>query len=67
MFFKTSGAQTKYLGVMGDFARITNYDNFHWLTGMTAGVDTTVELQWLKHLGNHENMFQTGVVRAHEC
>ena len=28
---------------------------------------TTVELQWLKHLGNRENMFETGVVRANEC
>ena len=28
---------------------------------------TTVELQWLKHLWNHENKFETGVVRADEC
>ena len=27
----------------------------------------TVELQWLKHLGDHENMFETGVVPANEC
>ena len=27
----------------------------------------TVELQWLEHLRNHENMFETGVVRANEC
>ena len=27
----------------------------------------TVELQWLKHLWNHENMFETGLVRANEC
>ena len=27
---------------------------------------TTVELQWLEHLWNHENMFETGVVRANE-
>ena len=26
-----------------------------------------VELQWLKHLWNHANMFETGVVRANEC
>ena len=26
-----------------------------------------VELQWLKHLLNHENMFKTGVLRANEC
>ena len=27
----------------------------------------TVELQWLEHLSDHENMFETGVVRANEC
>ena len=27
----------------------------------------TVELQWLAHLWNHENMLKTGVVRANEC
>ena len=26
----------------------------------------TVELQWLEHLWDHENMFETGVVRASE-
>ena len=26
----------------------------------------TVELQWLEHLWNHENVFETGVVRAKE-
>ena len=26
-----------------------------------------VELQWLQHLWNHENMFETGVVRDNEC
>ena len=25
------------------------------------------ELQWLEHLWNHENMFETGVVQANEC
>ena len=27
---------------------------------------TTVELQWLEHLWDHENLFETGVVRANE-
>ena len=26
----------------------------------------TVELQWLEHLRDHENQFETGVVRANE-
>ena len=25
------------------------------------------ELQWLEHLWNHANLFETGVVRANEC
>ena len=28
---------------------------------------TTVELQWLEHLWNHELMFETGVFRADVC
>ena len=28
---------------------------------------TTVEFQWLEHLWNHENMFETDVVRPNEC
>ena len=27
----------------------------------------TVELEWLKHLWNHENTFETGIVRTNEC
>ena len=27
----------------------------------------TVELQWLEHVWNQENMFETGVVRVNEC
>ena len=27
----------------------------------------TVELQWLEHLWDHENMFESGVVRANEA
>ena len=30
---------------------------FHYKLG-------TVKLQWLEHLWNHENMFETGVVQA---
>ena len=26
-----------------------------------------VELQWLEYLLDHENMFETGVVRVNEC
>ena len=27
----------------------------------------TVAFQWLKHLWNHENMFEAGGIRASEC
>ena len=27
----------------------------------------TVQLQWLEHLWDHENIFETGVARAKEC
>ena len=26
-----------------------------------------IELEWLEHVWNHENMFETGVVQANEC
>ena len=34
---------------------------------MKNHVNYIAELQWLKHLGDHENMFETGVDRANEC
>ena len=33
----------------------------------TVWINNTVELKWLEHLLDHENMFETGVVRANEC
>ena len=36
-------------------------------THFTDRVGTTVELQWVEHLWDYENMFETGVVRANEC
>ena len=27
----------------------------------------TVEFRWLDHLGNYENMLETGVIRTNEC
>ena len=30
-------------------------------------MEHTVELQWLEHLWDHQNMFETGEVRANEC
>ena len=29
--------------------------------------DSTVELQWLEHLRDYGNIFETGAVRANEC
>ena len=44
-------------------------------SGLAVGCDcisfdhclSTVELQWLEHVWDHENMFETWVVRAKEC
>ena len=30
-------------------------------------LDVTVKLQWLEHLWDYENLFETGVVQANEC
>ena len=34
---------------------------------VTVMQTTTAELQWLEHLWNDENKFETGVFRANEC
>ena len=45
------------------------YEN--WITTTTIWsypvTENTVGFQWLKHLWNHDQMFETGVVRANEC
>ena len=40
--------------------------NERFLLSEEHGDTYTVELQWLEHLWDHENLFQTGVVRAIE-
>ena len=35
--------------------------------GIGKCINNTVEFHWLEHLWDHENMFETGVVRANEC
>ena len=37
------------------------------LEDVNDSLPCSVELQWLEHLWNYENMFETGVVRAKEC
>ena len=39
----------------------------YWSFGINRQDQSTVELQWLEHPWNHENMFEIGVVRANEC
>ena len=52
------------------FERSFKYNDFFpkYFSGNTTVMYglTTVELQWLEHLWNPENMFETGVVRANE-
>ena len=44
-------------------------DRLNWVLLFAYDPKTvgTVELQWLEHLRNLENMLETGVVRANEC
>ena len=56
----------------GPFGQIFRPDNF--VFGMFSErfllklkSTSTVELQWLEHLWNHENISETGGVRANEC
>ena len=37
------------------------------LEDVNDSLPCTVELQWLELIWNHENIFETGVVRAKEC
>ena len=39
----------------------------YWNSHATVNFLRTAQLQWLEHRWNHENMFETGVVRANEC
>ena len=41
---------------------------FRQISGLHSVIKcNTVILQWLAHLWNHGNMFETGIVRANEC
>ena len=42
-----------------------SYDPLQW--AFISFEMNTVELQWLEHLWNCENMFETGIVRANGC
>ena len=47
-----------------------NFDffNFYKTDGASfLKLVSTVELQWFEHLWNHENIFETGVIRGCEC
>ena len=37
------------------------------ITSSATNNVNTVELQWLEHLWDYENVFEIGVVRANEC
>ena len=68
--FMTKREMCKFDSVL--FLRPPNYlvfhvrefgDNFY----KSDVSSNTVELQWLEHLWDYENMFETWVVRANEC
>ena len=60
------------LAAKGDF--VEGLPVLKWITeqrnpngGFSSTQVYTVELQWLEHLWSHENMFETGIVRANMC
>ena len=54
--------------ILGEvIVRETNRKSQKLLISKTNSEKNTVELQWLQYLRDHENMFETGVVRANEC
>ena len=40
---------------------------YHATLGGLSRKEDTIVLQWLEYFSNHENMFETGIVRANEC
>ena len=38
-----------------------------FISGHPTYLGNTVELQWLEHLWDYENKFETGIVRANDC
>ena len=57
----------KFFSVMFCKGNKFNEFLFAFLNDSLSKMGFTVELQWLEHLSDHENMFETGVVRANEC
>ena len=51
---------------LSQFLRICPTYSYIAKSKFSASFCVTVELQWLKHLWDHENLFETGVVRANE-
>ena len=56
-----------YLGVLGQYLQSRHFFILLVSEAVFLNIIFTVELQWLEHLWNHENMFETWVVRANEC
>ena len=59
LFFESKFNYTKQF--IGICIQIFRFDD------SSHSIPITVKLQWLKHLWDHENMFETGVVRANGC
>ena len=50
---------------------VENHGGVHFKTSYNFKIllhfTFTVEVQWLEHLMNHENLFEEGIVRANDC
>ena len=66
--FKRSTFLRNYFHMNLDYTSFTGYlsQTLLWCFTCKQNVENTVELQWLKHHWDHENLFETWVVRATE-
>ena len=63
----TPGVVHKRFWTLSKWAKNHPNNSFPHLLQLQQANAHTVELQWLEHLWNHENMFETGVVVNHSA
>ena len=56
-------AAENFISVL-NFSHFIPFDNERFNSDILTMRPCTVELQWLEHLRDYENLFETGVVRA---
>ena len=59
--------ESPHRGDSNEYTQYTIFNIKRTITRNYSKIPITVELQWLEHLKDHENMVEAGVVRASEC